>query len=86
MFSWNRPLTIDSLPRTVPKIPVLFIHAEHDAYITSDMTKGRHKHIPDFEQKDIAATHWVLWQKPDEANATIKDWFERRVLGGKSHL
>lgn len=39
------------------------------------------KKVPDLTEVLIKAGHWVAWEKPEETNAAIVSWLEKKVPG-----
>jgi pimeloyl-ACP methyl ester carboxylesterase len=58
----------------VIKCPTLYVFAVNDGIITREMAEQMKDYIPDLTFKEVAASHWVLWEKPAEANAILQDW------------
>ncbi|KAI9733763.1 MAG: hypothetical protein M1818_007177 [Claussenomyces sp. TS43310] len=66
------------------KVPSLLIQATKDDALPPSMSKGMEKHFEDLKIKQVDATHWALWQKPDECNALIEE-FLVELLGSKAN-
>lgn len=59
--------------------PALMISAERDIFLPPAAAAGMEKLVPDLERALIAdCGHWVSWEKPDELNALIIGWLNRR--------
>ena len=67
-------------------VPVLFIQATHDAALPPMLAAGMDKHIPNLTKKEVGAAHWILWEKQEEVNEVIRDWFERVVENKKKKI
>lgn len=67
-------------------IPVLFICATKDEALPPAMSANMEQHLPDLTRKEVTASHWALWEKPDEVNGFIKEWLEGVAFSGKSTL
>jgi pimeloyl-ACP methyl ester carboxylesterase len=59
--------------------PSLWIGAELDLFLPPETADGMEALVPDLEKHVIAGCgHWVMWEKPEEANALMLDWLKRR--------
>lgn len=59
--------------------PSLWIGAELDMFLPPESADGMNALIPDLEKHIIAGCgHWMMWEKPQQANALILDWLMRR--------
>lgn len=59
--------------------PSLWIGAELDLFLPPESADNMNKIVPDLEKHVVAdCGHWMMWEKPDEANALIIDWLKRR--------
>ena len=59
--------------------PSLMISAENDAVLPPSMCDGMEAWVPDLEKLVIKGSgHWTQQEKPDEVNAAIIDWLDRR--------
>lgn len=69
---------MDGKDETV-RAPSLWIGAELDLFLPPESADAMNTLVPDLEKHVIAdCGHWVMWEKPDEANALITDWLKRR--------
>ncbi|KAI3555086.1 hypothetical protein CPAR01_03150 [Colletotrichum paranaense] len=59
--------------------PSLFISATKDAALPPAMAAGMDKHFEDLSRGEVTATHWALWEAPEEVNKQIKAWIESKV-------
>lgn len=60
-------------------VPSLQVCAEWDFALRPDMADGKEALLSDYERHDIPkAGHWVQQEYPDELNAVMIDWLERR--------
>lgn len=60
-------------------VPALMISAANDVVLTPAMTDGMEDRVPDLEKHVIAdCGHWTQQEKPEETNALIIDWLQRR--------
>ncbi|PVU96015.1 hypothetical protein BB559_002527 [Furculomyces boomerangus] len=61
----------------VLEIPCLMITVENDPALPAAFTKNMHKYIPNLTKKHIMdAGHWVLSERPNEANKHLKDFLQ----------
>lgn len=59
--------------------PSLWIGAELDMFLPPESADGMEALVPDLEKQIIASCgHWMMWEKPAEANALMLDWLMRR--------
>ncbi|EPS38166.1 hypothetical protein H072_8033 [Dactylellina haptotyla CBS 200.50] len=70
----------------IVKVPVLFIGATRDAALPPSMALGQKRFIPDLTSKQVEASHWMVWEKTDEINGLLTEWFENVVLSSKAKL
>ncbi|KAJ5159581.1 uncharacterized protein N7482_006585 [Penicillium canariense] len=57
-------------------IPVLFIQALKDQALPPHLGKSMAKHLPNLTLKQVNASHWALWEKPEEVNTIISTWLK----------
>jgi soluble epoxide hydrolase/lipid-phosphate phosphatase len=50
------------------------------------MAAGMDKLVTKLTRREVVAAHWALWEKPEECNAHIREWFENVVFGRESKL
>lgn len=61
------------------KVPCLYVGAEDDVVLPPSSANGMERFAPDLEKKVIAdCGHWTQQEKPEELNAIIIDWLQRR--------
>ena len=61
------------------RAPSLWVGAELDLFLPPETADGMEAIVPDLEKHVVAGCgHWVMWEKPAEANALIIDWLDRR--------
>jgi microsomal epoxide hydrolase/non-specific protein-tyrosine kinase len=61
------------------RAPSLWIGAELDLFLPPESAEKMVELVPDLEKHVIQGCgHWMMWEKPDEANALIIDWLKRR--------
>lgn len=60
-------------------VPALMVSAANDVVLTPAMTEGMAQWVPDLEKHVVAdCGHWTQQEKPEETNALILDWLQRR--------
>ncbi|KAK6209645.1 hypothetical protein QIS74_11229 [Colletotrichum tabaci] len=59
--------------------PSLFILASKDTALPPAMAAGMDKNFVDLTRGEVKATHWALWEAPEEVNEQIKQWIESKV-------
>ncbi|MEG9861235.1 MAG: alpha/beta hydrolase [Parvularculales bacterium] len=63
-------------------VPCLMISAADDIVLQPEMTEGMENYISDLEKHIIPdCGHWTQQEKPDDLNALIIDWLNRRFGG-----
>ena len=65
---------------------VLFVLATKDQALKPHMAAKMGERIGKLTRREIKAGHWALWEKPEEVNAHLKEWFDAVVFGEKSKL
>ncbi|WP_165793629.1 alpha/beta fold hydrolase [Hyphococcus luteus] len=59
--------------------PSLWIGAELDMFLPPESAEGMETLVPNLEKHIIEGCgHWMMWEKPTEANALMLDWLMRR--------
>lgn len=79
----NHREELEILDRQI-QIPTLFIQALRDQALPPHLGKSMAKHIPNFTLKQVNTSHWALWEKPEEVNHIISDWFKENVFAGRA--
>lgn len=71
-------------PQGVIKIeqPCLYVFATRDMALQDWMTKQMEARIPRLTRRNVQASHWALWERPEEVNRHIGAWIEA-ILSGK---
>jgi pimeloyl-ACP methyl ester carboxylesterase len=69
--------------RTRVSQPSLMLTATHDLALPPVMTKGMSQYFDSLAIKEVNATHWALWEAPEEVNKHLGD-FLTGVLANKS--
>jgi soluble epoxide hydrolase / lipid-phosphate phosphatase len=74
--NWSDTAEIDD----VVTVPSLMISAADDFFLPPATTRGMERHVPDLEFRTITnCGHWTQHERPDEVNAIILEWLERRI-------
>lgn len=85
--NWYRNLSRNwraaaALPRTID-VPALMVTAEQDPVLPPSAADGMEAHVPDLRTVLIrGAGHWTQQERPQELNAAIKGWLDRRFPAG----
>jgi pimeloyl-ACP methyl ester carboxylesterase len=83
-INWYRNFTrnwlrSEDLPTRIDGLPCLMITAELDAVLSPAMAEGMPGMIGDLEMHMVAGSgHWTQQEKPEEVNALILHWLDRR--------
>jgi pimeloyl-ACP methyl ester carboxylesterase len=64
------------------KMEVLFVHATNDMALLPHMSKKMEERIPRLTRETVVAGHWILWERPQDANNVIRKWLEDKVFPG----
>ena len=75
--------SVDSKKRPTVTQPVLFVLATKDQALKPAMAAKMASQIPNLVRKEVEAGHWVLWQRPEEINKILGEWFEGIWAGEK---
>jgi pimeloyl-ACP methyl ester carboxylesterase len=62
------------------KCPTLFVRALGDLIVTDELANKMGENVPEFTSKNVDASHWLLWQKPEEVNGIISEWMQGQGL------
>jgi len=61
------------------EVPALMIMAEFDVVLPPSAADGMETRVPDLEKRLISGSgHWTMQEKPEEVNAAILDWRQRK--------
>lgn len=85
----NRRANFDdelNLTKTKIEVPTLFVQATRDSVLRPDMARGMQNYLTDLTIAEVEATHWALWEKPEEVNSIIKKWIKQVVFAGQMKL
>jgi pimeloyl-ACP methyl ester carboxylesterase len=58
----------------------LFIMATRDTALRPYMSEGMDQHIKNLTRNEVVANHWTLWEQPEQCNAHIGEWLEKKVF------
>ena len=73
--NWQRS---EKVPSQV-NVPSLMVMAEKDAVLPPSAADGMEAYVPDLEKALIKDSgHWTQQEKPDEVNAVILGWMDKR--------
>lgn len=67
-------------------VPVLFILASRDMALKPEMSQQMNNYLPQLTRREVDASHWALWEKPEEVNGFIRQWMREVVFGPQSKL
>ena len=62
------------------KCPTLFIRALGDSIVTDEIVAKMGDNVPDLTLKNVDASHWLLWEKPEEVNSLVTEWMRGQGL------
>jgi soluble epoxide hydrolase/lipid-phosphate phosphatase len=62
------------------KCPTLFVRALGDTIVTDELAGKMSAGVPNLTTKNVDASHWLLWQKPEEVNGLIAEWMQGQGL------
>lgn len=62
------------------KCPTLFVRALGDTIVTDELANQMSANVPELTAKNVDASHWLLWQKPEEVNGIISEWMQGQGL------
>jgi soluble epoxide hydrolase/lipid-phosphate phosphatase len=60
---------------------VLFVLATKDQALKPAMAAKMEERIARLTRREVRAGHWALWEKAEEVNDILSEWFEAVVLG-----
>ncbi|KAL0932004.1 uncharacterized protein CTRU02_212957 [Colletotrichum truncatum] len=66
--------------------PSLFVLASKDAALPPAMAAGMDQHFEDLTRGEVKASHWALWEAPEEVNKQIKEWLDSKVNKPSANL
>lgn len=50
--------------------------------LTPELSHGMEKHFAKLTRKEVPASHWALWEAPEQVNEMLKEWLNSVALGG----
>ena len=56
------------------QMPFMFIGGTKDAALPPAMSKNMDQYFRSLTRGEVNASHWALWEKPDEVNQYIKEF------------
>ena len=59
---------------------VLFVMAKRDSALLPQLSAKMEERIPRLTRREVDAGHWALWERAEECNAILKDWYDRVVF------
>jgi pimeloyl-ACP methyl ester carboxylesterase len=59
----------------------LFVLATKDQALKPFMAEKMGERISNLTRREVVGGHWILWQKSEECNKVLKEWFEEKVEG-----
>jgi soluble epoxide hydrolase/lipid-phosphate phosphatase len=62
------------------KCPTLFVRALGDTIVTDELVGKMGPNVPEFTAKEVNASHWLLWERPEEVNGIITEWMQGQCL------
>jgi soluble epoxide hydrolase/lipid-phosphate phosphatase len=62
------------------KCPTLFVRALGDTIVTDELVNKMGPNVPEFTAKEVNASHWLLWERPEEVNGLITEWMQGQGL------
>lgn len=62
------------------KCPTLWVRALGDTIVTDEIAAKMAENVPNYTTKNVDASHWLLWQKPEEVNTIITEWMQKQGL------
>lgn len=62
------------------KCPTLFVRALGDKIVTDELANKMGSNVPDYTTRNVDASHWLLWEKPQEVNDIVTEWMQEQGL------
>ncbi|KAI8888328.1 alpha/beta-hydrolase [Backusella circina FSU 941] len=67
--------------------PAMMVIADLDRALPPSMSAGMDKFIPKLEMHTVTGSgHWILWERPEECNALLKQWLSKVYPASKPQL
>jgi soluble epoxide hydrolase/lipid-phosphate phosphatase len=51
-----------------------------DSIVTDELVNKMGEHVSNLTLKNVDASHWLLWEKPEEVNGLVTEWMRRQDL------
>jgi soluble epoxide hydrolase/lipid-phosphate phosphatase len=62
------------------KCPTLFVRALGDTIVIDELVGKMGPNVPEFTAKEVNASHWLLWERPEEVNGLVTEWMQGQGL------
>jgi len=56
------------------------VRALGDLIVTDELANQMGANVPEFSTKNVDASHWLLWEKPEEVNGIVSEWMKGQGL------
>ena len=67
-------------PRVKIECPVLFVQATGDTALPPSMSQGMERWTPRLRRREVKASHWALWERPEDVNNIIGSWIREEII------
>ncbi|KAK0738404.1 Alpha/Beta hydrolase protein [Schizothecium vesticola] len=84
-FEEEREVAAEGPARWMVTMPAMMISAKKDPFLPPWMSANMDRLFDDLVKHEVDASHWALWEAPNEVNGYIGE-FVKRVLGGEKPL
>lgn len=84
-FDEEREVAAEGPARWRVKMPAMMISAKRDPFLPPWMSANMDRLFDDLVKHEVDASHWALWEAPNEVNGYIGE-FVKHVLGGGKPL
>lgn len=48
--------------------------------MTDELANKMGANVPDYTTRNVDASHWLLWEKPQEVNDIVTEWMQEQGL------
>lgn len=79
-FQSGRKSAAQAARDTTIRQEVLFVLATRDQALQPFMAERMGERIPNLTRREVQASHWALWEQPEECNRLIGDWLHEKVF------